>query len=99
MIRALFILVMLVWSEAALAEEPARLESADRPIQTLDSITIEGEVAVPQVLFITSRDHPRHPEDLGRPLRPTALAVARRVAVPDRLVVIDDCVSETIKEQ
>ncbi len=93
MIRALLILALLAWSGAALAEEPAR------PVQTLDSITIEGDVAVPQVLFITSRDHPRHREDLGRPLRPAALTVARGVAVPDRLVVIDDCVSETIKEQ
>lgn len=90
MISTLFLLTFLGAAAAAVADEP---------VQTLDSITIEGDVAVPQVLFITSRDHPRHKVDLGRGLRPDALTLARRVSGPDRLVVIDDCVSRTIKEQ
>ncbi len=94
MIRNILILALVVGT-TAVAAEPDQQE----PVQTLDSITIEGEVAVPQVLFITSREHPRHPQDLGLALRPDALTVARRVAGPDRLVVIDDCVSRMIKEQ
>ena len=93
MISTVLMLTFLGAAAAGGSESPAE------PVQTLDSITIEGDVAVPQVLFITSREHPRHKEDLGRGLRPDALTLARRVSGPDRLVVIDDCVSRTIKEQ
>ena len=75
---------------------------AVRPeVRTLESITIEGEVSVPQVLFITSRDHPRHPDfskDLGR-YRRTALDIARGAPAPTRFVISHDCVTAEIKEQ
>ena len=70
-------------------------------VRTLDAITIEGEAAVPQVLFITSRDHPRHPDfskDLGR-YRRTALDIARGAPAPTRFVISHDCVTAEIKEQ
>jgi len=76
---------------------------AVRPeVRTLESITIEGEVSVPQVLFITSRDHPRHPEfleDVGRRYRRTALEIARGDRAPTRLIVSHDCVTAAVKEQ
>ncbi len=71
-------------------------------VRTLDAITIEGEAAVPQVLFITSREHPRHPdflESLGRRYRRTALDIARGAPSPRRFVIIHDCVTAEIKEQ
>ena len=99
MIRTILILALVAGSATAVAAEPEKQDSPTGSVQTLDSITIEGDVAVPQVLFITSREHPRHHEDLGRVLRLDALTLARRVSGPDRLVVIDDCISRTIKEQ
>lgn len=96
MIRVSLILLGAAWAATAAAAEPARTAE---PVQTLDAITIEGDVAVPQVLFITSRDHPRHHEDLGLALRPGPLAVARGASAPTRLVVLSDCPTATIKEQ
>ncbi len=96
MIRVCLILLGVAWAATAAAAEPAKPAA---PVQTLDAITIEGDVAVPQVLFITSRDHPRHREDLGRALRPGALAIARGASAPVRLVVLSDCPTATIKEQ
>lgn len=77
------------------AAEPAPKQE----VRTLDAITIEGEAAVPQVLFITSREHPRHRDDLGRRFRPTALDIARGAPAPTRFVITHDCVNEIIKEQ
>ena len=99
MIRTVLTLWLLTMAAAATAAEPDQGARAEKAVQTLDAITIEGDVAVPQVLFITSREHPRHREDLGRALRPDSLTLARRVTGPKSLVVIDDCVSRTIKEQ
>lgn len=97
--RAMLVMTFMLTAAATWSAEPAAKKQAAEPVQTLDSITIEGDVAVPQVLFITSREHPRHREDLGRALRPDALTLARRVTGPTQLIVIDDCVSRTIKEQ
>lgn len=99
MIRVLLLMAILGTGLSAFAAEPRVNEKSKDEVQTLDSITIEGDVAVPQVLFITSREHPRHREDLGRRLRPGPLSLVRGISGPDRLVIIDDCVSETIKEQ
>lgn len=60
---ALVLLVSLtagaVWAADPPQDQPA---SATR---TLDAITIEGAVDVPQVLFITSRDNVRFEDGLG----------------------------------
>ena len=57
-------------------------------VRTLDAITIEGEIAVPQVLFITSRDYPRYRDGLGLKFRMTTLDVARSVDLPTRLRIV-----------
>lgn len=51
-------------------------------IRTLDEITIEGEIAVPQVLFITARDRQRYRDFLHRHYLKTALELARETVVP-----------------
>ena len=57
-------------------------------VRTLDEINIEGEIAVPQVLFITSRDYPRYRDGLGRKYRKNSLAVARSMSPPTRLRIV-----------
>ena len=56
-------------------------------IRTLEAIHIEGEIPVPQVLFITARDLRRFRDGLGRTYQIGALDVARSVSLPDRLRV------------
>jgi hypothetical protein len=56
--------------------------------RTLDDITIEGEIAVPQVLFITARDFRRYRDGLGSKFRMGAKDVARSVDRPTQLRVV-----------
>lgn len=55
----------------------SRTARGDGSAMTLDAITIEGEIDVPQVLFITARDHLRQIDPLHRLYLapPAALAV------------------------
>jgi hypothetical protein len=80
-------------------QEKARVAPSDRTrgetaavpgvkgVRTIDAINIEGEIAVPQVLFITSRDNRRYRDGLGKTFRLGALDVARSIAMPNRLCV------------
>lgn len=56
--------------------------------RTLDAVAIEGEVDVPQVLFISSRDHLRFHDDTARRYRPGPLDVIRGATVPVRLRIV-----------
>jgi hypothetical protein len=60
----LIMILTLVPGALALAAEPAGNEPTET-VRTLDAITIEGAVDVPQVLFITSRDNARFDDALG----------------------------------
>ena len=78
------------------AEEPA-VKSATSPdpkapkaplgkeIRTLDEITIEGEIEVPQVLFITVRDRGRYHDHLHRLYLLSSLGLVRKTVFPMRL--------------
>ena len=57
-------------------------------VRTLETITIEGEIAVPQVLFITARDYRRYRDGLGSKFRITTMGVARSVDLPTRLRIV-----------
>ena len=57
-------------------------------VRTLDAITIEGEIDVPQVLFITARDFRRYRDGLGTKFRMNALEVARSADLPTRLRIV-----------
>jgi hypothetical protein len=50
--------------------------------RTLEEITIEGEVAVPQVLFITARDQRRYIDDLHHHYLPLALEIGKTTVLP-----------------
>ena len=81
-------------------KKPAGKARATAPsIRTIDAINIEGEIAVPQVLFITSRDNRRYRDGLGKNFRLGTLDVTRSVAMPNRLCVAGKSGSEPIKEE
>jgi len=70
------VLVALLVASAATAKDEDR---------TLEAIQIEGEIDVPQVLFITSRDHPRFRDGLRERYHRTALEVGNEATWPRRL--------------
>lgn len=67
----------------------ARKPSAERPrprkskgIRTLDEITIEGEIAVPQVLFIMARERHRYLDRLHRRYLKSSVEIGRETRFP-----------------
>ena len=61
--------------------------SGGHPPRTLDDIHIEGEIPVPQVLFITARDQRRFMEFQHHRYTRTSLELGRGTAMPSRVVV------------
>jgi hypothetical protein len=55
--------------------------------RTLEDIHIEGEIPVPQVLFITARDQRRFMEFQHHRYERTSLELGRATAMPSRVVV------------
>jgi hypothetical protein len=62
----------------------ARLRAAPR---TLDEIQIEGEIPVPQVLFVTAREQRRFMEFQHHRYLRSSLELGRATATPTRVVV------------
>lgn len=86
--------------DSTAAKRPAA--KASKPasgIRTIDAINIEGEIVVPQVLFITSRDNRRYRDGLGKNFRMGTLDVARSLAAPKSLCVAGSPQSESLKEE
>jgi len=72
--------------QRATRPDPVRREAQPgKGIRTLDEITIEGEVAVPQVLFITARDRTRYEDRLYRRYLPGRLELAGRVPLSEQI--------------
>jgi|SRR6516225_5600552 len=69
---------------ATKAEAPGHAGAAAR---TLDEIHIEGEIPVPQVLFITARDQRRFMEFQHRRYLKTSRMVGEDTVLPSRIVV------------
>jgi hypothetical protein len=67
--------------------KPVKSVAGVKGIRTIDAINIEGEIVVPQVLFITSRDNRRYRDGLGKNFRMGTLDVARSLTMPNRLCV------------
>ena len=60
-------------------------EGRSKGPRTLDEINIEGEIAVPQVLFITARDRKRYRDLLHRRYLDGSTEIGRELALPARL--------------
>lgn len=56
--------------------------SAKDEVRTLEAIQIEGEIAIPQVLFITSRDHPRFRDQLRERYHKSAVQIGQEASWP-----------------
>jgi len=67
---------------AASPDPAAKPDRRGKGIRTLDEITIEGEIAVPQVLFITARDRQRYHDFLHRQYLRTARELGRETVFP-----------------
>jgi hypothetical protein len=70
------------------AAQSTRAPAAAGGVRTLDAIRIEGEIDVPQVLFITARDYRRFRDGMGARYQPTADDVAKSIALPSRLRMV-----------
>jgi hypothetical protein len=68
------------------ADSAARARPRVAP-RMLDDIHIEGEIPVPQVLFITARDQRRFMEFQHHRYQKTSLELGRATATPARIVV------------
>src|SRR5258705_4553570 len=66
---------------------PAPAGRSGAPPRTLEDIHIEGEIPVPQVLFITARDQRRFMEFQHHRYTRTSLELGRGTAMPSRIVV------------
>mgnify|MGYP001369077738 CR=1 FL=1 len=77
--------------------------SARAPVRTpsrmLDDIHIEGEIPVPQVLFITARDQRRFMEFQHHRYQRTSLELGRATATPSRVVVTAPAPAERKENQ
>lgn len=67
--------------------------------RTLDDIHIEGEIPVPQVLFITAREQRRFMEFQHHRYQRTSLELARSTATPQRIVVTGPAPTERKEKQ
>lgn len=81
--RSLVTLALVALALFSLASTPAGAQE-----RTLEEVEIEGEVRLPQVLFITSRDSDRPLDWLGAYQPATAAAVALDAYRPARIYVV-----------
>lgn len=72
---------------AADSTRSARLGVRGSAVRTLDAINIEGEIAVPQVLFITARDVRRYRDGLGLKFQLSSTGAGQAAVLPARLRV------------
>lgn len=56
--------------------------------RTLEAIRIEGEIDVPQVLFITARDYRRFRDGAPKKYQTTSADIARTIPLPNRVRVV-----------
>ncbi|HYM79965.1 MAG TPA: hypothetical protein VEY91_00985 [Candidatus Limnocylindria bacterium] len=74
------------------ARKPAR--SGDAGARRLDEIHIEGEIPVPQVLFITAREQRRIMDFKHRRFQKTGRAIGESTVLPSRIAVVGNTAPE-----
>lgn len=62
--------------------------SADKDLGTLDEINIEGEIPLPQVLFISSREQPRYPDEAHKKYLTGLDFWLSRPIFPERIITV-----------
>ena len=73
--------------------------SAQKPrVRTLDEITIEGEIPLPQVLFVTATESARIESAYALLYTPSALDIGRAAALPGFLCVPASLATPVITE-
>lgn len=91
-VAATFVTACLVAGTGTAHAQSAKSNARSKPrpdvVKTLDAINIEGEIDVPQVLFITARDFRRYRDGLGVKFRMNALEVAGSADLPTRLRIV-----------
>jgi len=105
--RRAIVLLLAAWLAAAVpagaAETaPAKPDPATAKKsapRTLEDIRIEGEIPVPQVLFITARDQRRFMDLHHHRYLRSSLQIGERIAYPAALAVVQTPVTGTAKEQ
>jgi len=75
-----------VTKRPAPADNPARTPRPGGP-RTLDAIHIEGELPLPQVMFITARDQRRFLEFENHHYQRSALELGRATPLPSHVVI------------
>jgi hypothetical protein len=73
-------------SAASEADAPSSTDRRDDR-GTLEAINIEGNLDLPQVLFITSQDQLRYPDDFHRTYQKDFVRVGREAKLPRRLTL------------
>jgi len=74
-------------TRASVAAQPAASSARSGGARTLDDIHIEGEIPVPQVLFITARDQRRFMEFQHRHYLRTSRQLGEATPLPSRIVL------------
>ena len=82
----------------AAADTSARARPRAAP-RTLDEIQIEGEIPVPQVLFITAREQRRFMEFQHHRYQKTCVELGRATATPSQIVVTTPAPAERKEQQ
>jgi hypothetical protein len=77
---------------------PAKRAAGREAPRTLEDIRIEGDVPVPQVLFITARDQRRFMDLHHRRYLQSSLQIGERTVVPTSLTVLRKPISGERKE-
>lgn len=80
----LAVFALILGAPACVSAQAKEKSEVKKAVRTLEEIKIEGEINIPQVLFITSRDHPRFSDGLHERYRETALTIGRQVVFPHR---------------
>ena len=80
-----FLLVVLLLSVATSAWAEEKSQPKKSTPRTLDEINIEGEVDMPQVLFITARERFRTDDKLHRLYLKSCAQVGRETEIPRRI--------------
>lgn len=92
--QAVFLIALMLLARPAWSAEPAtKAKPVTKTVKapatrTLDAIRIEGEIDVPQVLFITARDYRRFRDRTPAAYQTTSADVAKTIPHPNRVRMV-----------